>query len=89
VRILLATDAASERHDLPTTLHRLVNYDIPFNPNKLEQRIGRIDRYAKPNPRTSATCWHVGKAQLALRGGPGVLGTGGKRSPTWRLISDR
>ena len=45
VRILLATDAASEGIDLQRNCHRLVNYDIPFNPNKLEQRIGRIDRY--------------------------------------------
>ena len=45
MRILLATDAASEGIDLQRHCHRLVNYDIPFNPNKLEQRIGRIDRY--------------------------------------------
>ncbi|GHJ54487.1 helicase SNF2 family protein [Nonomuraea sp. TT08I-71] len=51
VRILLATDAASEGIDLQNHCHRLVNYDIPFNPNKLEQRIGRIDRYGqKVNP---------------------------------------
>ncbi|WP_026400783.1 DISARM system SNF2-like helicase DrmD [Actinomadura rifamycini] len=47
VRILLATDAASEGIDLQNHCHRLVNYDIPFNPNKLEQRIGRIDRYGQ------------------------------------------
>ncbi|APU22205.1 DISARM system SNF2-like helicase DrmD [Actinoalloteichus sp. GBA129-24] len=47
VRILLATDAASEGIDLHRHCHRLVNYDIPFNPNKLEQRIGRIDRYGQ------------------------------------------
>jgi len=47
VRILLATDAASEGIDLQDYCHRLVNYDIPFNPNKLEQRIGRIDRYGQ------------------------------------------
>ncbi len=47
VRILLATDAASEGIDLQNYCHRLVNYDIPFNPNKLEQRIGRIDRYGQ------------------------------------------
>lgn len=47
VRILLATDAASEGIDLQNHCHRLVNYEIPFNPNKLEQRIGRIDRYGQ------------------------------------------
>ncbi|MFJ2233881.1 DISARM system SNF2-like helicase DrmD [Streptomyces sp. NPDC087859] len=47
VRILLATDAASEGIDLQRHCYRLVNYDIPFNPNKLEQRIGRIDRYGQ------------------------------------------
>ena len=47
VRILLATDAASEGIDLQRHCHRLVNYDIPFNPNRLEQRIGRIDRYGQ------------------------------------------
>jgi superfamily II DNA or RNA helicase len=50
VRILLATDAASEGIDLQKHCHRLVNYDIPFNPNKLEQRIGRIDRYGQTVP---------------------------------------
>ncbi|MCX4438938.1 MULTISPECIES: DISARM system SNF2-like helicase DrmD [Streptomyces] len=47
VRILLATDAASEGIDLQNHCHRLFNYDIPFNPNKLEQRIGRIDRWGQ------------------------------------------
>ncbi|WP_433497307.1 DISARM system SNF2-like helicase DrmD [Sphaerimonospora sp. CA-214678] len=47
VRILVATDAASEGIDLQNHCHRLVNYDIPFNPNKLEQRIGRIDRWGQ------------------------------------------
>jgi superfamily II DNA or RNA helicase len=47
VRILLATDAASEGIDLQNHCHRLINYEIPFNPNKLEQRIGRIDRYGQ------------------------------------------
>ncbi|MFE7113900.1 DISARM system SNF2-like helicase DrmD [Streptomyces sp. NPDC057654] len=47
VRVLLATDAAGEGIDLQRHCHRLVNYDIPFNPNKLEQRIGRVDRYGQ------------------------------------------
>ncbi len=47
VRILLATDAAGEGIDLQLYCHRVVNYDIPFNPNRLEQRIGRIDRHGQ------------------------------------------
>jgi superfamily II DNA or RNA helicase len=47
VRILLATDAASEGIDLQEFCHRVVHYDIPFNPNRLEQRIGRVDRYGQ------------------------------------------
>ena len=48
VRVLLATDSAGEGIDLQTHCHRLVNFDIPFNPSRLEQRIGRIDRYGQP-----------------------------------------
>jgi superfamily II DNA or RNA helicase len=47
VRILIATDAAAEGIDLQLFCQYLVNFDIPFNPNKLEQRIGRIDRYGQ------------------------------------------
>ena len=47
VRILLATDAASEGIDLQEHCHRVINYDIPFNPNRLEQRIGRVDRFGQ------------------------------------------
>jgi superfamily II DNA or RNA helicase len=47
VRILLATDAAGEGIDLQLHCHRAINYDIPFNPNRLEQRIGRIDRHGQ------------------------------------------
>ncbi len=47
IRILIATDAAAEGIDLHWHCHRMINYDIPFNPNRLEQRIGRIDRYGQ------------------------------------------
>ena len=47
VRILLATDAASEGIDLQNHCHRLVHYEIPRNPNRLEQRNGRVDRYGQ------------------------------------------
>lgn len=55
VRILLATDAAGEGIDLQTYCHRLVSFDIPFNPNRLEQRIGRIDRYGQEE---TPLVWH-------------------------------
>lgn len=47
LRVLLATDAAGEGIDLQDHCHRLINLDIPFNPSRLEQRIGRIDRYGQ------------------------------------------
>jgi len=47
VRILLATDAASEGIDLQKYCHRLVHIEIPWNPNRLEQRNGRIDRHGQ------------------------------------------
>lgn len=50
VRVLVATDSAGEGIDLQAHCHRLVNYDIPFNPSRLEQRIGRIDRYGQTFP---------------------------------------
>lgn len=50
VRILLATDAASEGIDLQRHCHRLIHYEIPWNPNRLEQRIGRIDRHGQHAP---------------------------------------
>ena len=50
VRILLATDAASEGIDLQDHCCRVIHYDIPFNPNRLEQRIGRVDRFGQTRP---------------------------------------
>src|SRR5690606_33817147 len=43
VRILLATDAAGEGINLQRA-HLMVSYDLPWNPNRLEQRFGRIHR---------------------------------------------
>lgn len=43
VHVLLATDAAGEGINLQRA-HLMVNYDLPWNPNRLEQRFGRIHR---------------------------------------------
>jgi len=43
VRILVATDAAGEGVNLQRA-HLMINYDLPWNPNRIEQRFGRIHR---------------------------------------------
>ena len=47
-QILVATEAAGEGINLQCC-HILFNYDIPWNPNRLEQRMGRIHRYGQLN----------------------------------------
>ncbi len=46
-RLLFATDAASEGIDLQHSCHIMINYELPWNPNRLEQRIGRLHRYGQ------------------------------------------
>lgn len=50
VRILLATDAASEGLNLQNHCWRLIHYEIPWNPNRMEQRNGRVDRHGQKHP---------------------------------------
>jgi len=47
VQILVATDAASEGLNLQHTARFLLHYEIPWNPSRLEQRNGRIDRHGQ------------------------------------------
>jgi superfamily II DNA or RNA helicase len=47
VRILLATDAASEGVNLQNYCSRLIHFEIPWNPNRMEQRNGRVDRHGQ------------------------------------------
>lgn len=47
VRILLGTDAASEGINLQNHCSRLIHYEIPWNPSRLEQRNGRVDRFGQ------------------------------------------
>ena len=56
VRILLATDAASEGIDLQNHCHCLIHLEIPYNPNVMEQRNGRIDRHGQRHKEVSI--WH-------------------------------
>jgi len=50
LRILIATDAASEGIDLQLHCHRVVHFETPFNPARMEQRNGRVDRHLQPSP---------------------------------------
>lgn len=60
VRILLATDAASEGIDLQNYCNYMIHVEIPWNPNVMEQRNGRIDRHGQKED--TVFIWHpVGK----------------------------
>jgi len=56
VRILLATDAASEGIDLQNYCNCLIHLEIPYNPNIMEQRNGRIDRHGQRSK--EVLIWH-------------------------------
>jgi superfamily II DNA or RNA helicase len=47
VRVLIATDAASEGLNLQETARLLLHWEVPWNPSRLEQRNGRIDRHGQ------------------------------------------
>lgn len=50
LRILIATDAAREGVNLQNHCKRLVHFDVPWNPGRMEQRNGRIDRTLQRSP---------------------------------------
>jgi hypothetical protein len=51
LRILICTDAAREGINLQTHCYDLIHVDLPWNPSRLEQRNGRIDRKLQPSPK--------------------------------------
>lgn len=55
VTVLVATDAAGEGINLQRA-HLLINYDLPWNPNRLEQRFGRIHRIGQTEV---CHCWNL------------------------------
>src|SRR5207302_6662163 len=50
VRILIATDAAREGLNLQAHCWNVFHFDVPWNPSRMEQRDGRVDRKLQPNP---------------------------------------
>lgn len=74
VRILLATDAASEGLNLQNYCSRLIHYEIPWNPNRMEQRNGRVDRHGQKA--ADVQVYHfvgAGFAQAQMSGKVGAL----------------
>lgn len=66
--ILVCTDAASEGLDLQSC-DTLVNYDIPWNPMRIEQRIGRIDRIGQKSPKVIVhTLYYEGTVEERVYG---------------------
>lgn len=69
VRILLATDTASEGINLQKFCNKLIHIEIPWNPNRMEQRNGRIDRHGQ---KRKCHVYHFvgsGFEQAAAKGG--------------------
>lgn len=54
-KVLIATDAAGEGINLQRA-HLMVNYDLPWNPNRIEQRFGRIHRIGQ---KRECTLWNL------------------------------
>ena len=53
-RILVATDCLSEGINLQESFTAVLHYDLPWNPNRLEQREGRVDRFGQQAPEVRA-----------------------------------
>jgi superfamily II DNA or RNA helicase len=53
-RVLFATDCLSEGINLQDYFTAVLHYDLPWNPNRLEQREGRVDRFGQKSPKVKA-----------------------------------
>lgn len=53
-RVLVATDCLSEGINLQDHFDAVIHYDLPWNPNRLEQREGRVDRYGQKSAEVRA-----------------------------------
>ena len=68
VKAVICTDAASEGLNLQAACH-LINVDVPWNPARLEQRFGRIDRLGqKAKTVTFYNLWYPGSIEERMYG---------------------
>ncbi|MGQ9826084.1 MAG: helicase-related protein, partial [Desulfotomaculales bacterium] len=57
-RVLVATDCLSEGINLQEHFTAVLHYDLPWNPNRLEQREGRVDRFGQQAPKVRAVLFY-------------------------------
>jgi len=65
-RVLVATDCLSEGINLQEHFDAVLHYDLPWNPNRLEQREGRVDRFAQRKPVVRAILLYGGNNPVDL-----------------------
>ena len=90
VRVLIGTDSMSEGLNLQTC-GRLINYDMPWNLMRVEQRIGRIDRIGSATPtfRSATTSTPTPSSSASMRGSWRTTVTSPRSSAMLNLFSPR
>lgn len=56
--VLCATDCLSEGINLQNLFNAVIHYDLPWNPNRIEQREGRVDRFGQRSPSVKAVLFY-------------------------------
>jgi superfamily II DNA or RNA helicase len=59
VRVLLSSEVGSEGLDFQRASNVVIHYDLPWNPMKVEQRIGRVDRFGQPDPKVYTVSFKI------------------------------
>jgi superfamily II DNA or RNA helicase len=73
-RVLIATDCLSEGINLQELFTAVLHYDLPWNPNRLEQREGRVDRFGQKAPEVKACLLYGADTRIrSLREGPASI----------------
>ena len=63
-RVLVATDCLSEGINLQNSFNAVVHYDLPWNPTRLEQREGRVDRFGQVAPEVRIITYYGSDNQI-------------------------
>jgi len=63
-RVLVATDCLSEGINLQDSFAAVIHYDLPWNPTRLEQREGRVDRFGQPSPEVRVVTYYGADNQI-------------------------